>query len=238
MMAAKTNMVVIYSNTNTEGKRDATGAFIPEAKAFQKRHNIPDEHMFGVKCPGVAKAKRRQAALEGIRAVGRTGKIDTIAFFGHGWPKGIQFGFNRNNLIELVNTMAEICQDDVNVILYACLAAENDERDTDYGNPGPATDGGFADMLRDEMVRQGMKSGWVDAHKTAGHTTWNPYVIRFLCSDVEDEEEGAMGGAWIVEPRSQFWKKWRTALKSAEGTLRYDFPFLSELEIKQQLQAL
>ena len=100
---------------------------------------------------------------------------------------------------------------------------------------GPATDGGFADVLRDEMVRAGLSSGWVDGHKTAGHTSFNPFLVRFLCEDVDDPEHGAEGGSWLVQPRSQLWRKWIAALKSKKNGLRYRFPFLTEMEIKMEL---
>ncbi len=76
------NILVFYSNTNTGKKKDATGAFIPEAKAFAKIHKIPKENMIGVKCPHVARVKRRKIVLQAIESF--PGRLDAIAFFGHG----------------------------------------------------------------------------------------------------------------------------------------------------------
>jgi hypothetical protein len=98
------------------------------------------------------------------------------------------------------------------------------------------TDGGFADLLRDEMVRRGITDGWVDAHKTAGHTSWNPNVVRFLCEDVDDEEFGAEGGFYLVEPRSTYWKKWCAALRDNKSGFRYSFMTKTEFEIKTALE--
>ncbi len=131
--------------------------------------------------------------------------------------------------------MKDRCTPDAKVTLFACLAAENDVRDKIVSGLGPATDGGFADMLRDEMVRRGLDAGWVDAHKTAGHTSWNPFLVRFLCSYVDDPEFGAEGGAWIVAPRSELWKNWIAALKNQKGAMRYRFPFMTEMMIKLEL---
>jgi hypothetical protein len=235
METGSNNILVFYSNTNAHGKHDATGAFIPEAEEFQKVHQIPEKNMFGIRCPRVPKKKRRQQVLDTIESFDEP--LDSIAFFGHGWPQGIQFGFNRKNLIELVDVVKNKSYSTLNITLFACLAAEDDVRDRDHKNVGPGTDGGFADVLRDTMVREDILYGHVDAHKTAGHTSWNPYLVRFLCEDVDDPEFGAIGGGWLVEPRSQMWKKWVNALRDKEGGLRYRFPFMTEMEIKQELLA-
>jgi hypothetical protein len=229
------NILVIYSNTNTGKKSDATGAFIPEARAFAKVHGVPAENVVGIKCPKTNKAKRRKQVLDAIESAGQYGPLDAIAFFGHGWPDGIQFGFNRAHIPELVGTMQGYCSPSVKVTLFACLAAENDVRDKQVKQLGVATDGGFCDLLRDEMVRHGMNKGDVTGHKTAGHTRWNPYWVRFLCSAVTNPEVGATGGAWLVEPGSELWRPWVKALKDQKGGLGYRLIFMSELDIKAEL---
>ena len=84
----------------------------------------------------------------------------------HGWPSGIQCGINKSGLPEFVEFIAEYCDNAVNVVLYTCLTAENETRDNQRKRLGPATDGGFADTLRDLMSKNGLIHGWVDAHKT------------------------------------------------------------------------
>lgn len=234
-LATDKNILVIYSNTNSRGKSDATGAFIPEMKAFAKIHDVPKENVVGIRCPRVNKAKRRRQVYAAITKATRFGQLDAIAFFGHGWPQGIQFGFNRSHIPDLVWCMKDCCLPGVKVILFACLAAENDVKDKKVTGLGPVTDGGFCDLLRDEMVRQEINRGWVDGHKTAGHTSWNPFLVRFLCEDVDDPEFGAVGGAWLVAPRSELWKKWIKALKNQKTGMRYRFPFMSEMAIKLEL---
>ncbi|MDD5511065.1 MAG: hypothetical protein PHI12_09680 [Dehalococcoidales bacterium] len=224
--------LVFYSSTDTKGKRDATGAFIPEARAFARFHDIPSSYCIGVDCKGLTAPERRKVVIDEIS---KRELWDVIAFFGHGWPDGIQFGFTRKTVDDLAGVIAAHSSPDVCVGLFACLAAENDVRDSTVKKLGPATDGGFADMLRDSMVRHGVSYGWVDAHKTAGHTSWNPYVVRFLCEDVDDPEWGAEGGAWLVEPRSALWKKWVAALRDRSTGLRYGFLISSEFAIKQYL---
>lgn len=223
--------LVFYSSKNSRGKKDATGAFIPEAMKFAEFHGISKENVIGIDCTKTNSPGKRRAIV--IDALRQRDNLELIAFFGHGWPSGIQFGFNKKHISMFVghifaNPALKIC-------LYACLAAENSVRDRDHRNVGPGTDGGFADTLRDEMARSGIKNGWVDAHKTAGHTSWNPYVVRFLCDDVDDPEFGAEGGGWVVEPRSRYWNKWIQALRSNEGNIRYRFTVEDELDIKKML---
>lgn len=233
-IATDKNILVFYSNTNVRGRKDATGAFIPEAEAFARLHSIPKTNVIGIKLPRVNKEQRRREVLNAIKRHGHRDKIGAIAFFGHGWPNGIQFGFDRKHIPELVVEMTRTCTPDVKVMLFACLAAENDSK-IDNRKIGPGTDGGFCDRLRDEMARYGLGEGRVDGHLTAGHTSWNPYLVRFLCTDVFDHEYGATGGAYVVAPRSQLWRKWITALKNQKGGMRYRFPFMDEIDIKAEL---
>lgn len=226
------SMLVFYSNKNTHGRVDATGAFIPEAERFRDFYGVPDEDFIGIDCTKDNPQHRRRARV--FSELAKRDNLGLLAFFGHGWPKGIQFGIKRRHIQEMVAHMNP--NDNIVVALYACLAAENDVRDTNIAQVGPGTDGGFADTLRDALVRdKGVTSGWVDAHKTAGHTTWNPNVVRFLCSDVEDPEEGGEGGSYIVAPRSQFWKPWVRSLKDSPR-MRYWFTTQDEIDIKLRLQ--
>jgi hypothetical protein len=225
------SILVFYSNTNTHGRVDATGAFIPEAKKFKDFYGVPDEDFIGIDCTVKNKTKLRNTVFHELS---KRENLGLLAFFGHGWPKGIQFGIRLRHIPEMVSHMNP--NKDIVVALYACLAAENDVRDTNIAQVGPGTDGGFADTLRDTLVRdKGVTDGWIDAHKTAGHTTWNPNVVRFLCSDVEDPDDGGEGGSYIVAPRSQFWKKWVRALKDTRN-MRYWFTTHTEIEIKLRLQ--
>lgn len=229
------NIVVLYSNTNSHGRNDANGAFIPEAKKFSKLHAVPDKNRIGLNLM-CSKKRRREKTFEAIESCYTKGNaVEAIALFGHGWPDGIQFGFDRKHINELSGFLAENCSPDCRIILFACLAAENDTRDLMHGNVGPGTDGGFADLLRDQMVREGFEKGHVDAHKTAGHTAWNPFLVRFLHNSVVDPVAGAIGGAWLVAPRSEHWSDWKTALKDEKSGLRWRFPFMSELQIKAEL---
>jgi hypothetical protein len=231
----KMNILVFYSDKNSKGKHDATGAFIPEAKAFQKYHEIPKENMIPISCTELPKHERRTAVYEAIEEAGKKKKLDMVVFFGHGWPGGIQFGFKKRDIPQLAHVIHKNSFSAVRIVLYACLTAENSKRDREIKQLGPATDGGFSDLLRDELMKLGCVGGWIDAHKTFGHTTWNPYCVRFYCEEVDEPEFGAIGGAWLVQPRSEYWSKWVRAMKHS---MRFRFPFLSELEIKAELAGI
>jgi hypothetical protein len=236
------NTLVLYSAKNTPGKSDATGAFIPEAKAFIRTRieSGDDVTSMNMALVGLPRWRRKKLTDEAIYSFVRNRTLDCLALFGHGWPDGIQFGFRRSDIGELVARLAMNCSQDLRVVLYACLAAENDVRDRDHKNVGPGTDGGFADLLRDELVRWGVYNCVIDAHKTAGHASWNPYVVRFRGDAVEDLNKGGVGGAWLVAPGSEYWKAWVKKLrgKARKGHLRYRFPFMSELQIKAELAGL
>jgi hypothetical protein len=228
------DMLLFVSSVDTKGRKDASGAFVPEARGFAKENGIPESNIVMVDC--VKKKASVRADVVRMELLRRKGAgLRAIAFFGHGWPSGIQFGYNLKNCDSLASLISGCSLADVKIGLFACLAAENSVRDVERKKIGPATDGGFADRLRDSLVRNGIEKGWVDAHKTAGHTTWNPYVVRFLCEDVVDPEYGAVGGGWIVEPGSKYWKEWVAALRNNFDGLRWGYLFEEELHIKQRL---
>lgn len=218
----KDKLLIFYSSKNTHGKKDATGAFIPEARGFARHYGIPDEHLIGVDCTQPKRQRREQV----LAAIASVEGLEGLLFFCHGWPTGIQMGFNLKNLHILADVIAKHAVDDIKVGLMACLTAENKERDNEVKEIGPATDGGFADRLRDELSARKISRGWVDGHKTAGHTSWNPMLIRFLCENAnqeEDDDHETPGGSWIIKPGSLYWKRWREALKNNTGNLRYEF---------------
>lgn len=219
---------VLYSNKDSFGKHDASGAFIPEARAFKKVHNIPDHNFVGMDCVSRGTTAKREMAMAILEEMGKPEPVDLFAFFGHGWPAGLQCGLSSNTIPGFADVLRRNCVPGVRVALYACLTAENEVRDDGTAGAGPATDGGFADLLRDAMARAGLTGGWVDGHKTAGHATWNPYVVRFPCNF-----EG-VGGEWLIKPKSGLWKPWVRALKE-KGGLRHRFPVMSRQEIEDEL---
>lgn len=202
---------------NLDGKRDATGAFHPEAQAFAKLTGA-DVVLVDNDTPAIS---RREAVLDAIREH----NPGQVAFFCHGWTTGIQFGFGVQHTLLLAETITGgWAGTDPRVVLYACLTA------ADGKTPGAGGDGGFADEFRDALCRAGATWCRVDAHTTAGHTTRNPYVRRF---EGQGSAVGGTGGQWIVAPKSPLWKPWVRALR--ETDLRYRFPSMSVAEIHAEL---
>lgn len=227
--------LVFYSCRNSRNKHDATGAFIPEAKAFQKYHGIPDNNMFAIDCVRQKKNARFNKVLELLFAFGTRQKISSLIWFGHGWPNGIQFGFTRKDIPFLVQVLSgvngemnRLCEFDLNIVFYCCSMADNDNRNNKGVKIGIATDGGFCDVLRDNMEKREF-TGQVIGHLTKGHTDMNPNTIIFYANkNINDN----CGGSWLVEPGSLFWKDWKRGMKT---NLRFAFPFMTELEIKNLL---
>lgn len=219
-------ILIIYSSENVKGKHDATGAFIPEAKAFAKHHCVPKENMLGVPCTRLKSHERRKRVLDFFTRHDREHFVRLIAWFGHGWSRGIQFGFTKSNLYELVDSLKGSCAEDLSMVLYACSTASASKSGRKVSMP--ATDNGFADKLRDDMYEQGFRDGWVDAHLNPGHTTKNPYLLRFICNDGHYDRGG---GVWLVKPKSAYWATWANAIRKTK--FRYIFPTMANFDLDE-----
>jgi hypothetical protein len=210
-------VIAITPWRDTKGKRDATRAFIPEAKRFtaywHARGYEAEYHCIDNTKPNVE--RRRQT----IEAIWSKPKLKHLAIFAHGWRSGIQLGFRLSHMRALARAIEQVAVDDAPVVsLYCCSTAQ--------GSTGG--DGGFADELRDELCHQGLVRCRIDAHTTQGHTTRNPHMRRF---EGEGSYTGGQGGWFIVRPRSKLWRAWTKALRHPDGTLRYELSRLSVPEI-------
>ena len=214
MVTLDGNKIIVFTpQWDSKGKKDATGAFQPEAKAFAKLHNVPDTNIHIVD-----NHLQNPAMREFVINKLKTNSYQFLAMFCHGWTDGIQFGFNRKNLGSLAS---ELLSDPyVRVVLYACST----------GSPNAVGgDGGFADILRDTLCKKGAVCCQVDAHTTAGHCSRNPYVRRFLGGGYP---EGGTGGEYLITPNTSLWKKW---IKAMQGDMRLKFPFMPKEEILLEL---
>jgi hypothetical protein len=205
--------LVFYTSTNSRPwKRDATGAFIPEAKAFAKFHGVPTENVIPVPCRGVPRWKRRALVLQTLR---KHTQIETIVFFCHGHPDKIQFGFDLATNSKLANAIQDATEgaESLDIILYACSCARNprvDQKKRWYFPTWDVTDGCYAEDLLDLLIYRNVPEPTIYAHYTSGHTTRNPYVLTFNVKYIE----------WMHQPFSIEWKTWVKALK---GDLRFNF---------------
>lgn len=224
---AAPHVVAIAPRYDSEGKRDATHAFQPEAKRFLELHSSPEPtFLFDNRKAPEGRAQEVTAYLSSLYP----NEIDLVAFFCHGWPAGAQIGYTNQNVGDLARNLHRVLKRDGRVVLYACSTGEDTDKKTDDSKePGPGGDGGFADLLRDSLSKMGNNGGWVDAHALVAHTTKNSFVRRFYT----DGHDGDIGGDWLVTPRSSLWSKWRSALMDTD--LRYMFPMMSVGAIRSAL---
>jgi hypothetical protein len=217
------NGLVLYCSTNSPGKHDASGAFIPEAKAFAKCHGIPNSDVIGMGGSGTA---RRMITLEALRE--RAGRnLDCIALFCHGTSKWLQLVGGLKHVHSFAEQIAACIAPGAKIILYACSTADG-PGSYDGDDLGASVEGGFADKLRDEFREMGVGC-YVIGHETPGHATWNPYAIEM---DSRNNDAG-----YYVGPRSTHWKRWIRGLRDKHSDLRYVFPFKSRFEIYAELDA-
>ena len=132
-------------------------------------------------------------------------QIDSVSFFCHGFPKGIQFGFKGKKHAQALGQVLK--KKGVKIVnLYACSCAKLKK----HGN--------FAEGLAESS------GAIVYAHTTRGHATFNPYVKRHF--------QGI--NKFIIEPKMYFWPLWRKKLRKDE-TLRFEYPFMTIDSVKNRL---
>lgn len=212
---------------NAPGKKDVTGAFLPEARAWARLFTGATIVRFDNARP--PEVRRREVERK-IREHCPGLIVPWIAFFCHGLRDRIQTG---HAIAHVPSLAAEIAaRDCYSVTLYACDTARDLDRDrADDMAPGPGGEGGFADSLRDAMPEPPAlaHAPWIDAHTVTAHTTIAPFVRRFHLRG-----DRTQGGDWIVEPRSPLFGAWRRRLRE-DRTFRLSFPTMTEEAIRSAL---
>lgn len=180
-------MIAIIPLHNSPGKRDAD-EFRREARKFIANYG-GDLVTFDNR---KQMPDRRRDVAEQLSDCAET---NVAAFFCHGWKSGLQAGYRISDIDELAASL-EILGIDT-VCLYACLCAS-----------GPRNgEGSFASQLRRAM---GPVDVW--AHATRGHTTKNPDVVAFDCTQI--------GGYYPIPRDAPEWPKWVRALRQ-RGWLKF-----------------
>lgn len=159
--------LAIVPTTNASGKKDVTGAFLPEAEKWLEQMQDGEILRFNNTLPRIRRAKVVEEKLSKL-----DGGYDVVAFFCHGLTRSLQTGHTLQTAHRLAHTLISLVNTSPKIVLYACDTADNP------GKEAPGGDGGFADRLRDEMWKldSGFTAGgWIDAHVTTGHTTINPH---------------------------------------------------------------
>ncbi|MCH6551211.1 MAG: hypothetical protein IH804_04260 [Planctomycetes bacterium] len=211
---------------NSHGKRDATGAFIPEATRFIMAAAVGSRLVLFDNSKPFA-ARRREV----LREIPKHKDLDAVAFFCHGSMKSIQAGFGMRSARLLAYALSLESRSDFLVVpLYCC--STGDDPDDDPITAAGTGEGSFADKLRDELCGNDIKYTRVMGHTTVAHTTKNPHVVFF---DGMGTPEGVEGGYAPVKPGTKSWGPWRRGLRS--GDLRYRFPFMTPGEIHAELSA-
>lgn len=229
--------VVLLPDRNVK-RADYTGAFHPEAKWFRYEHNLPKDAVVEIAIDNPP-ALMREAVCDAIyQQYKKQGRLQTVAFFCHGWKSGIQLGFELQNIKQLARVCKETCEYDVVVPLYACSTARDEDRkvadDMDPNNT-VGGDGGFADELRDALCAIAYHIyNRVVGHVTAGHSTYNPWV-RFF--DGAGLPYGGSGGYWVIRPKGPLWKPWIKWLreqdeKQKDRDNQFKFPFMKPDHIR------
>lgn len=177
---------------DTPGKRDVTGAFLPEAQKFCKLrggtlYRVGNRGVYPKRAKEVLRALRShfqegvatplpgstENAPERLPGASTVKSSTVVAFFCHGTYGGSQLGFRAfappRNVPELAVALSET-PGPLTVLLYACLNGQ---------------EGGFAEMLSKALKKLG-KPHRIFAHTTAGHTTKNPYVVVYTDGVAEE----------------------------------------------------
>ena len=212
-MIDRKRTVIFAPQHNSLFKKDATGAFQPEAIAFADYHDIDPKNVFFLnnKLP-------RKAVRGLIKDIIAEYRPYNLAFFCHGWKNGIQLGFDTSN-IEQIGKFDGLANPIIT--LYSCSC-------------GTGQNIGFADMFRDYLCGIGCIDNAINAHYTAGHTTKNPFVRRF---EGRSSLIGGIDGSNIVSPkRKAEFAKWSKLLQKT--VFRFAYPFMSYSEIHSVIDSL
>jgi hypothetical protein len=200
---------VCYPAFDTPGRKDASGAFRPEAARLVKALGLhASSRIFD---SNRAMPDRR---MEVSTALAKCSDLDLVAFLCHGWRDGIQAGWRLPQVQDLAQRLVSACKPDAVIALYCCDTArdaDEDRKDDTLGGPGGK--GGFASALWLAMEQRGFR-GTLWAHPTTAHTTMNPHVRVWR---VDEEPEL---GDWACTPHSEHWVKWCRAMRLTEWRYR------------------
>lgn len=218
-----TTAIAFLPDRNTRG-RDYSGAFLPCARDWSARWGA-DLIMLDPTAPASRLRAQTLAGLERIRppiALEQLGGARVrLAWFCHGFTRGIQLGWDRAHVVELARAIARTGAEPV-ISLFCCSTG---------GGPGVGGDGGFADTLRDALCREGAAGGTILAHAKSGHAARCPYKRRF---DGTGSTEGGQGGTWVVPPGSPLWRRWVAAMRT--GDLWQEVAELSPAQLHERIK--
>jgi hypothetical protein len=204
--------LVFYTSTDRKGKKDATGAFIPEAEAFQKLWNVPEVNMRAISHQ--LSVNQRRFSFESLCRNSIPGEFDAVVYFGHGTTRGLPgLGYQlwNDGHDRMAEHLAIPLKRKGRVALYACLAGKGF---------------GFADRLAFSL-RYRAPDAEVISHLTAGHTSWNPWA--------EYSGRGPRHtGQDVISRKDALWSAWVERLRN-DQPFRLWFPFVDVSQIRTAL---
>lgn len=160
--------LILHNSENRMFKKDATGAFIPEAQAlFDYLTSSPANVLIAKRGLGKGTRWQKRKRVKNILGEFSGANFDAIWFLCHGYPNGIEHGFSgEKGAADLVDSILKY-HPNVNMInFYACLVARGE--------------GSFCKLVHDELYdKTRADRAVVFGHTTAGHTTFNPNIKIF-----------------------------------------------------------
>jgi len=244
-------VIVFAPEFNTQGKRDATGAFHPGAKMFCDYYGLDREkvvHYIDNENSKHIQARQLLSKMEAARTVWpETGDYlypQVYVFFCHGYISGIQFGirsptpgrrFTSTDRGHWERFVAAIGRHPAPVvILYAC--STGDDPDDDPNSAPGSGDDSFGDLLRDALCARQCTFNRVVTHYSPGHTFYNR-DIKIM--DGMGSPIGGHGGLPLAKNGSKTYKALGQLLKVKPGKEGYGFawrfPFMTVADIHSEL---
>lgn len=194
-----------------ERRNDVGGTFAPEACWFTHYNYAPFDsiHIIDNGTDNGGPERARREAVLGVLDAHAGEPLELVAFFCHGWPVGMQFGFRLDSLPDLVAALAAKGAPGIRIVLYACETGASPEEGElevlrrDRAHPAtPETEEEEAANDRREAALRATIAGQaagiggfaftlrdqlvathpgcqVFAHVTLGHSTHNPELRRF-----------------------------------------------------------
>lgn len=229
---ANKRALIFIPQHNSEGKKDVTYAFAPEAEAFAKLCASRSEIVSFDNSKDYTRRRKQILDVLSERAEGVV--FDTVAFFCHGWGNGTQAGFMKPHAHTLARAILDVVGNDENVVVPLYCCSTGNDPDEDPITAAGTGDDSFADKLRDALCIERAVNCRVMAHTTVAHTTSNPMV---LFMDGMGSTVGGVGGYPPVSPKAgKLWNAWKKSLRDrSANTLRFRMPFMTVAEIHEEL---
>jgi hypothetical protein len=168
---------------------------------------FPDSYDIKTTLPALGKVLTTASAKAGkpgsIQPLPGTGpsRIRVLAIFSHGTTSwlGIGKSITSRKAKPLIKSIAPALTTDVNVVLYSCSAARSPSKRENWykGTFKPGGAKSLAGVIRDALLKEGMKHATVWGHTTGGHMTRNFALRIFYAAYGKNQPGEAYAGKFI-----------------------------------------